>query len=271
MAGGDGGRTPLDDVDHLARSPHRAGVIGLLATDDRTRREIHEETGVPQPTLGRILGSFQDRGWLARDGDVYSLTLRGELIASHFLDLLDVFETVGRLPAGGRFEPLLELGFDPQWLAHVDVADPADETGWYDHLRRVRESVGEVERVRELGPAPLPGMPELLVERLRADGVSVESVFPREAFESFVADPEPRSSVAALLRGGNTEIHLVDEPVPCYIARHGDRAVFDLPSDTGGPVVRFTTGRRAVVDWVDSTIDGFRDRAETLAVEDLVD
>jgi hypothetical protein len=114
-------------------------------------------------------------------------------------------------------------------------------------------------------------MPELLVERLRADGVSVESVFPREAFESFVADPEPRSSIAALLRGGNTEIHLVDEPVPCYIARHGDRAVFDLPSDTGGPVVRFTTGRRAVVDWVDSTIDGFRDRAETLAVEDLVD
>jgi predicted transcriptional regulator len=271
MVGGDGERTALDDVDHLARSPHRTRVIQLLATNDRTRREIHEEADIPQPTLGRILGSFQDRGWLARDGDTYSLTLRGELIASHFVNLLDVFETVQRLPAGGRFEPVLELGFDPQWLAHVDVADPADETGWYDHLRRVRESVGTAERVRELGPGPLPGMPELLAERLRTDEASIESVFPREAFESFVADPESRSSVVDLLRSGNVDIHLVDEPVPCYIARHGDRAVFDIPSDTGGPVVRFTTGRRAVVDWVDSTIDGFRDRAEVLTVEDLVE
>ncbi|MDX1748216.1 MAG: hypothetical protein R3324_19955 [Halobacteriales archaeon] len=269
MAGGDGDRTPLDDLDHLSRSPHRARVIQLFARGDRTRRGLHEETDIPQPTLGRILGSFQDRGWLTRDGETYSLTVRGELVASGFVDLLEVIETVQRLPADGHFGPIFDLGFDPEWLAHVDVADSDSEIDWYGHLRDVHDSVGKVENVREIAPSPLPGMPELLVEQLRTNEFGIESIFFRESFESYVADPENRSIVADILRTGNARVHLADESIQYYIARHGDRAVFDIPSDGGGSVVRFTTDQRAVVDWVDATVDEFRDRADRVTVEDL--
>lgn len=270
MDGGDEGqRTPLDDVDHLARSPHRAHVIQLFSADDWTRRELHEATGIPQPTLGRILGSFQSRNWLGRDGETYSLTLRGRLIANQFVGILDTFGIVQQLPANGDFDPILELGFEQQWLRYVDVMSTVDRSDWYGHLRQVKQSVAGADTVREIAPGPLPGMGELLLEPLRADELSVESVFPRERFESLIDDPEERSLFADILRTGNASISLVDHPIRYYVARHGSRAVIDVPSTTGGPVVRLTTDQQAVLDWVNATIDTFSDRAESVDPDDL--
>lgn len=262
-------RTPLDDVDHLARSPHRARVIHLFAQGDWTRRDLHDETDIPQPTLGRILGSFQDRSWLERHGQTYSLTPRGRLIATHFEDLLDVVGTVQALPATADFEPLFDLGFETDWLARVEVTTPDDRTDWYGHLRQTRKSVERVEDVREIAPGPLPGMAELLLEHLRANEVEIESIFPRETFESIVAGPDERSLFADLLRTGNASVYLVDDMIRFYLARHGDHVVIDVPSSTGGPVVRLTTDQRAVLDWVESRIDDFRERADPVTLENL--
>lgn len=267
----DSQRTPLDDVDHLARSPHRAQVIQLFATDDWTRRELHEETEIPQPTLGRILGSFQDRNWLVRDGATYSLTLRGQLTANQFVGLLDTFETIQHLPNTGDFEPILELGFDPQWLRYVDVIPPAGPTDWYGHLRQVRNSIEKVDNVREIAPGPLPGIAELLLEYLRANELSIESVFSCERFESLVADSEERSRFTDVLRTGNASIYLVNDSIRYYIACHGDQAILDVPSTTGGPIVRLATDQQAVLNWVDSTIDEIRDRADPVTLDDLVE
>lgn len=270
MAGADDGRrTPLDDVDHLARSPHRALVIQLFAQGDWTRRDLHDETDIPQPTLGRILGSFQDRHWLVRNGQTYSLTLRGQVIATHFEDLLGVVETVQQLPETADFELLIELGFETDWLARVEVTTPDDQTDWYGHLRQTRKSVGTVDDVREIAPGPLPGMAELLLEHLRAKELEIESVFPREAFESFVAEPDDRSLFADLLRTGNASVYLVDNSIRFYVARHGDHVVVDVPSTTGSPVVRLTTDHQAVLDWIETTIDDFRDRAVQVTLDDL--
>jgi hypothetical protein len=54
-----------------------------------------------------------------------------------------------------------------------------------------------------------------------------------------------------------------------YLARHGDHVVIDVPSSTGGPVVRLTTDQRAVLDWVESRIDDFRERADPVTLENL--
>lgn len=264
-------RTPLDDLDHLAHSPHRSRVLQLFASDDWTRRDLHEETDIPQPTLGRILGSFQDRHWITRDNDTYSLTIQGRLIATEFIDLLETFETAQQLPPDGDFQPFLELGFDPHWFAQVDVTIPADDSDWYRHLRQVREAVALVDRVREIGPGPLPGMAEVIVEQLRTDQLSIESVFPRAAFESFVADPDARSVFADILRTGNARVFLLDESIRYYLGRHGDEAVLDIPSVSGGPIVRLSTDQRAVLDWVDATIDAFRERADLVTLDDLTD
>lgn len=270
MAWRDDGRgAPLEDVDHLARSPHRTRVLLLLIQNDWTRRELNEETDIPQPTLGRILGTFQERDWLNKANNTYSLTLRGKLIAHHFTNLLDIFDTVSRLPAEGELDPLLTLGFDPEWLAHVDLLDTDDKGDWYGHLRHVRKTLAEIDSVNEIGPGPMPGMAEVLLEQLEASNLDIESIFPRETFESFIDDAENRSLVVELLNTGNAQFRLVDESIQSYVARHDNRAVIDIPAATGGPVVRLTSAYRPVIDWVDSTIAAFRDRAETVTAADL--
>jgi hypothetical protein len=39
------------------------GVLEKLERDDWTRRDLRDETGISQPTLGRILDGFEERGW----------------------------------------------------------------------------------------------------------------------------------------------------------------------------------------------------------------
>jgi len=264
-------RTPLDDVDHLARSPHRAEVVRRFAAADRTRRELHEETGIPQPTLGRILGSFQERGWLERAGDTYALTVRGRLVATAFERLLDVVGTVQRLPAEATFEPLLELGFDLDWLAGVEVTDPAGTGDPFAHVRRVRESMTATARIVELSPRPMPGVAELLADRLRAGELAVETVFPSDAFRAFVADSDNRTLVAGMLGTGRFRLHLFDGRVPCYVARHGDRAVVDLQSSDGRMLGLLSTADPAVLDWVDAVVEDFRARSAAVTAVDLED
>jgi predicted transcriptional regulator len=263
MVRGNGGhRTPLNDVDHLARSPHRTRVLRLFATDEWTRRDLHEETGIPQPTLGRILSSFQDRNWLVRDGPTYSLTLHGRLVAAHFQHLLDAVGTVQRLPGSADLDALLELGFELDWLARADVIVPSESTGPFVHIQRVRESVRTADRVVELSPRPMPGIAELLARRLRSDDLVVETVFPRDEFLAFVADSEHRALVADMLGTGNLRLHLYDGPVPCYVANHGERAVFDVQSSEGRLIGLLTTAEPAAVEWAESVVDDFRNRAE---------
>jgi predicted transcriptional regulator len=262
------GRTPLDDVDHLARSPHRARVIRLFADGDVTRRELHEETGISQPTLGRILGSFQARHWLSRDGQTYSLTPRGRLVATAFEAFLDVVETAQRLPASADFDPLLRLGFEPEWLADVEVATP-DRDDSYAHIRRGRESIRASDRIRELSPGPMPGMAEVIAGQLRSGDLFVETVFPRDAIDAFVADPANRALFVEMLETDRFDLYAFDGSVPCYLARQGDRAAIELNSAEGSLVAFVTTTDEAVLAWVESVVDDFRDRAERVTVDDL--
>jgi predicted transcriptional regulator len=261
-------RTPLDDVDHLARSPHRARVIRLFADGDWTRRDLYEATGISQPTLGRILGSFQERHWLARDGQTYSLTPTGRLVATGFEALLDAVETAQRLPASVEFDPLLDLGFEPAWLARGEVAAP-DRDDSYAHIRRGRESVRSADLIRELSPGPMPGMAEVIADRLRAGSVTVETVFPRDAIEAFVADPDDRALFVEMLETGRFRLYALDGSVPCYLARQGRRAAIELNSAEGTLAAFLTTTDEAVLAWVESVVDDYRDRAERVSADDL--
>jgi predicted transcriptional regulator len=265
---GAGGRTPLDDVDHLARSPHRARVIRLFADGDWTRRDLYEETGISQPTLGRILGSFQKRHWLSRDGQTYSLTPTGRLVATGFEAFLDAVETAQRIPAAAEFAPLLDLGFEPAWLAGVEVAVP-DRDDSYAHIRRGRESVRSADLIRELSPGPMPGMAEVIADRLRSGAVTVETVFPRDAIEAFVAKPGNRALFVEMLETGRFRLFALDRPVPCYLARQGTRAAIELDSAEGTLVAFVTTTDGDVLAWVDAVVDDYRDRAERVTVDDL--
>jgi len=265
----DSQRTALEDIDHIAHSPNRTKIIQLFATDDWTRRDLHEETDIPQSTLGRILGSFQDRNWIRRNGDTYSLTLHGRLVATHFQDLLDVVKSVQELPASATFEPILELGFESDWLARVDVTNPAATDDPFAHIRRIRDKVRSTPQIRELAPRPMPGVAELMSDRLQSDEMVLETVFPRAVFQDFVAETENRSLIVDMLNTGNFRLYLLDDPISCYISRYGEQAVFDVQSTDGRMIALLTTDDRTITEWADSIIDDYQNRAERVETSDL--
>ena len=265
----DNQRTALEDVDHIAHSPNRAKVIQLFATDDWTRRDLHEETDIPQSTLGRILGSFQDRNWISRSGDTYSLTLHGRLVATHFQDLLDVVESVQELPASATFDPILELGFDSDWLARVDVTNPAETDDPFAHMRRLRDNIRSAPLIRELAPRPMPGIAEMMSNRLQSAEMVLETVFPRDAFQDFVAETDNRSLIVDMLDTGDFKLYLLDDPIPCYVSRYGEQAVFDVQSTDGRMIALLTTDDRTLTEWADSVIDEYQHRAERVETSDL--
>ena len=70
----------LAEVEFLARSQNRVEVLTALAEQRQTRRDLEAQTDASQATLGRILGDFQDRSWVRKDGSEYIATATGKLV-----------------------------------------------------------------------------------------------------------------------------------------------------------------------------------------------
>lgn len=82
-----------DDVEFLARSAHRVAVLEALAEGPLTRADLRAAVGASDPTIGRILSDFDDRGWVRRAGHDYHLTHPGAFVADHFAALLERLAT----------------------------------------------------------------------------------------------------------------------------------------------------------------------------------
>lgn len=87
----------MDEVEFLARSDHRVGVLEELTAGVRDRADLRTATGAFASTAGRVLSDFEERRWIARDGPSYGLTPLGEYVADRFLDLRDAMETERKL------------------------------------------------------------------------------------------------------------------------------------------------------------------------------
>jgi DNA-binding HxlR family transcriptional regulator len=185
-----------EDVAFLARSPHRVGVLETLADGPLTRADLHEETGISQPTLGRILSSFADRNWVERRRAEYALTPLGELLAESFAALLDTVETVQTLGDVVQQLPTDEMDFDIRTFsdATVWVPEPGDTLS---HIRRMESVWFDAERRRllgsTLGPASFDDRKKQAsrdFDRLRQ--LEVETIVSRAMLEQGMSDPDIR-------------------------------------------------------------------------------
>ena len=116
----------LAEIEFLALSPNRVTVLESLAGGPRTRSELAEETGASQATLGRILGDFEDRDWVARTDGAYAATATGRLVAEGFRELLDVMATERDLRDVVAYLPTEAMDFDLRHLADATIVTPTE-------------------------------------------------------------------------------------------------------------------------------------------------
>lgn len=260
--------TPLDDIAFLARSPHRVAVLDVLADGPRTRREIREVTEISQPTLTRILSGFEDRSWVEKQGQEYSLTPFGSLLAEEFGALHETVETMQQLETIGPYLPLQEMDVDVRLFrdATITLPRPPDVQAT---LRRGEDLIRDASRIRWLGATftldSLPKQRELVLER----GQTQEIIIGSDAFEGMLSHSQAIPVVRELLTNKDVTVYRYAGEIPFTLVLADDVAGIVPYNDEGAPCALIDTTDETVREWVVDTLDDYRNRAERITVDDL--
>ena len=187
----------LDDIEFIARSGHRVGVLTALATGRLDRSDLREATGASSPTMGRILADFEERRWVTRDGPDYELTQLGAFVADRFGDLCAAMATERNLREVWQWLPREMAGFSVELFADAVVSYPGP--GYpYQPLERIAELVESTTRIRGFGTLELKAATIETVCGAVLDGTEMEYVFPPDVLEATIRwDPDRLGEVAA--------------------------------------------------------------------------
>lgn len=263
-----GSSSALDDVAFLASSPNRVDVLRTLATGAFSRGELHERTGISQPTLGRILEGFAERGWVEKVDRRYRLTRVGSLLKASFEELLGTVETVQRLADLEARLPVEEMPFDFSALTDATVTTPRTPDV-LAHVRRVEELVGSADHLRWLTGNVFFEAVARQRALLLTDEQTQEVVIAADALDVLLSRPEMAAIVAELLETGALSVYAYAGSVPYALGVVDDRAVIVPYDDHSVPCAVVDTDDEAVYAWVDDTIDAYRDRATPVTAASL--
>lgn len=260
--------TPLEDIRFLADSENRFTALETLAADSRTRSELRSETGASKATISRLLGDFESRGWVARDGHRYGLTPLGEYVASAFVDLHDQMRTASDLRELHPWFPLRELDveFDLEVLsgARITAATPDNPMA---PVARVLEIERESTRTNTLADR----LPEPCI-KARHEAVvggtqTSELVTTLPVIESVIASPYA-DRFAEIVAAGRSTVYVHDGDVPpggiydgtAYLIVADDRDVNVGLIESDDPVL---------VDRLTESFHGYREASIRLTTSDL--
>ncbi|MDX1745722.1 MAG: hypothetical protein R3324_07280 [Halobacteriales archaeon] len=259
-------RTPLDDVEFLARSNHRVSVVETLQSGARTRADLRDETGISQPTLGRILTGLRDRNWIRQDGQAYSLTPLGRMLAESFSALLETVETIQELSDVVAVLPDDYLGFDLRLLREATITE-AEPNDVLVHIRRAEQMLADADDVRVLTPSIFPGAFEKLVAG-RSPRYH-EAILTAEALEAMRATPPLVEATRALIANDGLEVFRYDGSVPVMLAMVDQQAIIAPLGENDLPRALIESDHRAICSWVNTELDAYRDAATPVRLDDL--
>lgn len=262
---------PLDDVAFLARSPHRVGVFEILADGPMRRRDLHDETGISQPTLGRILEPFRDRNWVERRGQEYALTALGHILADDFGDLLETVESIQRLSDVVQQLPTDEMGFDIREFRDATITKPTTGDA-FRHVRRMEELLYNADHVRNVTPTIAPGKVEEYEQQLARflDGNQrAEAIIPAEALNTAEVAAHLAATVRGPIESGRAAVYLYDRAISRLLAIADGTAMLAPTDEQDIPIALVETENPTIRSWVESKIDEYREQSTALTLEDL--
>ena len=258
----------LAEVEFLARSQNRVEVLTALAEQRQTRRDLEAQTDASQATLGRILGDFQDRSWVRKDGSEYLATATGKLVARGLTDLLEILQTECELRGLVRYLPTHAMDFDLRHLADATITTPT-QTRPNAPVQRLLDLVDRSSEVKAFSHAFNEQNLTVVERRATAGELSFCGVLSRNAIEALADDPGLRNRLLSLLDAPDTEIHIREEGIPLAVTIADDTVHMLLRDETGVLRASIDTDDEAVRSWASDTFDHYWRTATTLTPEDL--
>ncbi|MFC6824902.1 helix-turn-helix transcriptional regulator [Halopelagius fulvigenes] len=253
----------LEEIEFLALSSNRVEVLRLLSDGPRTRNELASETGASQATLGRILGDFEERSWVRREGSKYEATATGRLVSRGFTDLLEILETEGELRGIVRYLPTRAMDFDLRHLADATITVPS-ETRPNAPVQRVLDLLDDADEVRAFSHAFNEQSLTVVQERTTAGEQTFEAVLSRHAVSALAEDSTLRRRLESLLDADAAEIRTRNEDIPLAVTIVDD--VVHLLVRDGSGVLRASvdTDDETVRSWARDTFDEYWESASPL-------
>jgi predicted transcriptional regulator len=264
--------SPLEDIGFIARSEHRMGVLATLSAGGCDRRDICTTTGASSATIGRILGDFEDRRWVLRDGPIYELTPLGAFVAERFTYLHEGMETERKLRDVWQWLPREMKGFSVELFADAVVSYPGP--GYpYEPVERVTQLVEETTAMRGFGTTVFKSVNNETVCRCVVDGMEYEYIYSPDILRATIAWNPERVATAAACE--NCTILLHDE-LPdverCGIGVFDDRiGICCHDAETGMIEAVVDTDSPEAREWATSVFDRHRAEARPVSREEKAD
>lgn len=252
----------LDDIKFLVDSSNRVDALIALREEACDRDELQATTGASAPTVGRILGDFEKRGWVNRDGHQYELTKPGVFVADHLLTFIDRMNTEGRLRNIWQWLPGEVNGFTLEMIseANITVGEPGNPYGPANHCASLYR---ETDRLRGFDAALTAPhhFKELYVQIV--DGMDTEIIFPPAVSET-IASTYP-TEAGEVLGSESFTLWLYDD-LPLYrVLIYDDRVgIGGYDSDSGVLQVYVDTDTPEAREWAESTFESYRQEARRL-------
>lgn len=247
---------PLDDAEFLVRSKHRVGVLQRLGESSCPRHELHAELDVPQSTLGRILGDFQGRNWVRRDGAVYELSPLGRMVVDELSSMLETLTAVRTLQEVMCSLPTAEMDFDLRHFRGASVTT-ANAHGARAVIGRKIAQVRSAENLLVMTNVGGVEALELLRQVVAEESHSLRAVFPRSVLDEIRADAVQSEILREMLVSGRADLFVFDGTFPHVVAVSDDSEVGICVFDGEMPVAHVQTDDERIRAWATDTFDRY--------------
>lgn len=257
----------LAEIEFLARSANRGDVLTLLAAGPHDRQTLAAETGASQPTLGRILRDFEDRGWVRTTDDGYVATATGQLVADGLTALSERLETELHLRDISQWLPAEDFGFDLQRLAEATITVPS-ETRPSAPVGRVIDLITAGSHVQIFSHA-FNEQTLAAVATWVDNGGQFEGVFSAGAIDAVAHDTSLRDQLQQLHAADGASIRVVDGAVPLAVTIADNIVSLLLRDQQGRLQAAIDTDDPTVNRWAQNRHSKYWESARPLTDSDL--
>jgi predicted transcriptional regulator len=268
---GEDGTPALKAIEFLARSPHRAAVLGALADAPRTRHELRERADVSRVTISRLLDDLDERDWVKHDNGQYEATPRGRMVAREFRRLHGNLTVGDRLDDALEWLPVEEFDFDLACLHDAKVLRASDWEGQTEAIRHAADLVEDTEEIRGtaigFSHEVVDAIRDMVIER---DGV-FEVVVDETAFGMIRNDEGLRQRFRDLLRANGARLYRYSGSAPLHmVMQMDDITVICGHVDEGPPPGTLESQHDRVRTWAQTYFESALRDADPVDLEALV-
>lgn len=259
---------PLEDIAFLAGSPSRVQVLEILAEAPQTRDELYDSIDVSRATLRRVLRDLEDRTWITRTDQTYTVTSLGAFVIDAFADLMDTMETEARLRQVMPWFPTEAVPFGIRRLSEAEIVVPS-ETNFTAHVHRAIEVIRSADRFRTVAYQTAPSIVEATNTAVTEHGLRFEAVLATNLFETLLDDPAIAPTFSELLAAPTADVYQYDDEIPVGFVIADDVVGFPLTDADEVPQGVMISDDETVYAWATETFETFRNRAELLVPEEF--